>query len=113
MRSKLLILSIIIAALIFSGCTNQERVALGGIAGASGGMLAVDTTNRYMGYGNSYGNSYGNRYSNGGYRQSYYGGNKGYNNYQYRDHRYGNSSQVDGRSYPGTHRPGPGQYPRY
>lgn len=58
MKTKLLILAVSVVVAL-SGCTNQERVALGGIAGASGGMLAVDTQNRYMsGYGGYYGGGY-------------------------------------------------------
>ena len=95
------VLLILITGLVLNGCTHYEsRLALGAVAGAATGALVADSTTPYYG-------GHG-----GGYRQPYYSGNKGYGyNYQYRDHRYGNSSQVDGRSYPGTHRPSPDQYP--
>lgn len=47
MKIKLLILAVAVVASL-SGCSNDERVALGAIAGASGGALASDTHNKYF-----------------------------------------------------------------
>ena len=55
----------VVVAFLMQGCTYEERIALGAVAGAATGALIADSTTPYYGY------DYGYRYDNHGHYYRY------------------------------------------